>query len=118
MLHRYLLVTPKDNEIVEQTVGMVPIRISIMVTLRELRPVAGRGMLHVSFKCHTEQGPSVPCSLTLALLAMSLPEHQKLPKTPQQARVLLLAGSIWSSQPPVLTPSCGQNECAAPKGVI
>ncbi|GFH23785.1 uncharacterized protein HaLaN_21459, partial [Haematococcus lacustris] len=43
-LGEYLLVTPKENERLEKSVGMMPIRLSICVTLRELRPLAGKDM--------------------------------------------------------------------------
>lgn len=47
-LGEYMMVVPKDNETIEKAIGMVPIRISIVVTLRELRPLAGRTMQFVS----------------------------------------------------------------------
>ncbi len=47
-LGEYLLVTPKENERVDKAIGMVPVRITIALTLRELRPMAGSGLLNVS----------------------------------------------------------------------
>jgi hypothetical protein len=46
-LGEYLLVTPRENERLEKAIGMVPIRISVVVTLRELQPLAARGMMQV-----------------------------------------------------------------------
>lgn len=43
-LGEYLLVTPREGERVDKAIGMVPVRISISVTLRELRPLAGPGI--------------------------------------------------------------------------
>ena len=50
ILHRfgtlgdYMMVTPGVNEFVERTIAMVPIRIAVVVTLRELQPLAGQTM--------------------------------------------------------------------------
>ena len=39
---------PNASELVERSVGLVPIRISVVVTLRELQPVSSkRGMQQV-----------------------------------------------------------------------
>ncbi len=40
----YLLVTPQEGQRVEKAIGMVPVRISITLTLRELRPLVGLGI--------------------------------------------------------------------------
>ena len=42
-----MVVTMIDGEIMERSVGMVPLRITVLVTLRELRPLAGKTQKHV-----------------------------------------------------------------------
>ncbi len=38
----HMVVTLMNGENVERSVGLVPLRITVMVTLRELRPLAGK----------------------------------------------------------------------------
>lgn len=44
-LGEHMLITPKDGEQVEREVGLVPIRIAVVVTLRELRPIHQTGVM-------------------------------------------------------------------------
>eukprot|EP00798_Chlamydomonas_sp_ICE-L_P001911 gene1911-33324_t len=43
-LGEYLLITPTDNEILERVLPMQPIRVAVVVTLRELQPLLGKGL--------------------------------------------------------------------------
>lgn len=47
----HLVVTMIEGETLERSVGMVPLRITVMVTLRELRPLAGKTQKHVGVGC-------------------------------------------------------------------
>ena len=44
-LGEHMMVTPKDGESVEREVGLVPIRIAVVITLRELRPIHQTGVM-------------------------------------------------------------------------
>ena len=54
MLRRYgslgeqLVVTMEDGEVIDRTLSLVPVRITVVVTLRELQPLAGKTQKLVS----------------------------------------------------------------------